>query len=230
MCYWVLAKSGEYLSKSAIQQVFADELATEAVQQQLKGYEAELNTRLDRGVNNIYVQELGPGRVIDLDDPAGEPYEPEATQPEADEMDTEAYDQYISAQVLLPTGDTMKTGKVLKRKLDGDGRLIGRANSNPLLDSRVYEVEFSDGTVKEYAANLVAEAIFAQVDDEGRQFVLIDSIIDHQSDGSAIQRDDMYVVHQGNAANDERVEIPGAMEGRDDYMGTAEGPEGVQPD
>jgi hypothetical protein len=59
-------------------------------------------------------------------------------------------------------------------------------------------VEFQDGTVQEYAANLIAEAIFAQVDDEGRQFALIDSIIDHQKDGTAVSRDDMYVQHAGN--------------------------------
>jgi hypothetical protein len=33
------------------------------------------------------------------------------------------------------------------------------------LDTRVYEVEFEDGTQQEYAANLIATSIFAQVDD-----------------------------------------------------------------
>jgi hypothetical protein len=34
------------------------------------------------------------------------PIEPEASMPEADEWDAEAYDQYISAEVRLPRGGT----------------------------------------------------------------------------------------------------------------------------
>jgi hypothetical protein len=38
---------------------------------------------------------------------------------------------------------------------------------NPILDTRVYDVEFPDGRVDKYAANVIAESMFAQVDDEG---------------------------------------------------------------
>jgi hypothetical protein len=41
-------------------------------------------------------------------------------------MDVDAYDKYISAQVLMPIGDSMRAGKVLKRKFDGDGNPVGR--------------------------------------------------------------------------------------------------------
>lgn len=57
----------------------------------------------------------------------------------------------------------------------------------------MYQVEFADGNVKEYAANLIAEAIFSQVDDEGRDFRLFDEIIDHEKDASALRRDDSFI-------------------------------------
>jgi Reverse transcriptase (RNA-dependent DNA polymerase) len=198
MCYWVLARTGEIVARSTVQHLTADELASPDVKAQLDDFDANVKRRLELGVHDIAIQNPVPERMIDVDEFEIEPFEAEAAQPEADDMDVDAYDKFISAQVLMPIGDTLRTGKVLKRKFDGDGNPVGRASSNPLLDTRVYEVEFQDGTVQEYAANLIAEAIFAQVDDEGKQFVLIDSIIDHAKDGTAVSRDDMYVEHAGN--------------------------------
>ena len=36
-------------------------------------------------------------------------------------------------------------GKVVKRLRDANGLPIGTANDNPILDSRLYEVEYLDG-------------------------------------------------------------------------------------
>ena len=40
---------------------------------------------------------------------------------------------------------------------DHDGKPIGIANTNPLLDSRQYEAEYIDGQNEELTANLIAE-------------------------------------------------------------------------
>ena len=47
------------------------------------------------------------------------------------------------------------------------GQEIGTYNENPMIDTMKYEVEFQDGTIKEYAANVIADNIYAQVDHEG---------------------------------------------------------------
>ena len=39
----------------------------------------------------------------------------------------------------------LQFGNVTKQLLDAEGRPIGKANENPLLDMRQYEVEFRDG-------------------------------------------------------------------------------------
>ena len=78
-------------------------------------------------------------------------------------------------------------GRVIKRSWGLDGELIGHAHNNPLFDTREYEVEFTDGTHEKYQANVIAENMYAQVDDEGNEFLLLDKITDHRSDGSAIQ-------------------------------------------
>ena len=61
-----------------------------------------------------------------------------------------------------------------------DGRTIGIPSNNPLIDSRRYEVEYLYGTIEVLTANIIAENLLAQVDDQGHRHLLIDEIEDHQ--------------------------------------------------
>jgi hypothetical protein len=58
-------------------------------------------------------------------------------------------------------------------------------------------VEFDDEEQLEYATNVIAENIYAQVDAEGRRYMLMDSIIDHRKDENAVPKDDEYVIVNG---------------------------------
>jgi hypothetical protein len=58
------------------------------------------------------------------------------TAPEADDWTPEAYNQFLSAQVLLPRGDENQRGTMKRRKHDDDGNPIGLRHSNPILDTR----------------------------------------------------------------------------------------------
>lgn len=72
------------------------------------------------------------------------PFDEDEIMPEDDELpDTEAYDQYITAKMMLPRGETFEKSIVRSRKCDADGIFIGKANANPLLDTRLYKVQFS---------------------------------------------------------------------------------------
>jgi len=76
---------------------------------------------------------------------------------------------------------------------DANGIPIGVANDNPILDTRVYEGEYMDGRKASLAANAIATNTFAQIDDDGNRFVLLDSIVDHRTDGTELQHDDAFV-------------------------------------
>jgi hypothetical protein len=89
-------------------------------------------------------------------------------------------------------GDKTLTGKVTGYKRDGSGNPIGKTNPNPLLNTRMYQVQFSDGTIQDYAANHIAEAIYAAVDDEGNRFVLLDEIIDYRYTAEALKPDQAW--------------------------------------
>jgi hypothetical protein len=86
----------------------------------------------------------------------------------------------LNAQVYLAHGDRFEIAKVIGRKRNSDGLFIGRKHSNPILDSRVFIVEFPDGEQKDVSYNLIAEHLFSQVDSKGNQYRLFKEIINHR--------------------------------------------------
>jgi hypothetical protein len=117
--------------------------------------------------------------------------------PEADSFTVDAYGKNIGAQLRMPLNNALTEAKVLGRARDGEGNPIGILHANPLQDTRVYDVEFPDGSTAEYGANLIATAMFAQVDDEGRSYQILDEIVDHRRTKDAIPDDDAYTTIRG---------------------------------
>ena len=116
----------------------------------------------------------------------------------ADADDTfppDTYDTYLQMELALPQGDSLepRLAKVTKRMKDANGIPIGTAHDNPLLDTRMYEVEYVDGKKAALSANHIAENLFAQVDDEGNRHVLMHEIIDHRTNGQEVKHQDTFL-------------------------------------
>ena len=117
---------------------------------------------------------------------------------EAEEEPTPiTFDNYIGAEVTLPRGDKMVSGIMKAQVKDHEGGPIGVANQNPILDTRVYEVEFTDGGQVELGANIIAECMYTQCDVEGKQFRLMEAIIDHKMTDDVVQKKHMYFMLRG---------------------------------
>jgi hypothetical protein len=76
---------------------------------------------------------------------------------------------------------------------DAEGKPVGLSNTNPLLDSREYDVEFPDGSVDVLTANTIAESLYSQVDQEGRSYAVLAEIVDHRKVGTAVAMDDAMI-------------------------------------
>jgi hypothetical protein len=100
--------------------------------------------------------EVSPSKIPDIDDIK-------------EEHDADTYDQYVGVRVRVLIGDEIRSGKVVRRKRELDGTVRGRANANPMLDTRTYEIYFPDVRSDEYTANVIAENMYAQCYIEGRQ-------------------------------------------------------------
>ena len=51
----------------------------------------------------------------------------------------------------------MELAKVIGRSICPDGTTAGTYDSHPRLNTIIYDGEFDDGEIKEYAANIIAE-------------------------------------------------------------------------
>ena len=96
---------------------------------------------------------LTPGEITDRDGsntPQDDPYKDETNNKKSfsklvDELEPmpELGDHYVRAEILLPIGDEMARDHVLAHSGDVSKKDIARAHTNPILDTRMYQVEFS---------------------------------------------------------------------------------------
>jgi hypothetical protein len=101
--------------------------------------------------------------------------------------------------VRVPIGDEIRSGKVVRCKRELDDTVRERSNANSMLDTRTtYEIEFPDGHSDEYTANVIEENVYSQCDIEGRQYNLMEGIVDHKTDGHAVEPANMYIKHGSN--------------------------------
>ena len=61
----------------------------------------------------------------------------------------------------------MNKVKVVGRSKDDDGNIIVKYDSNPMLNTIVYDVKIPDGSIREYGANIIADNMYSQVYSEG---------------------------------------------------------------
>jgi hypothetical protein len=124
---------------------------------------------------------------------------PASKMPDIDDVKSQyhvhTYDQYIGAQVRVPIGDKILSGKVVRRKRELDGTVRGRST---MLDTRTYLIEFPEDHSDEYTANVIDENMHAQCDAEGRHYNLMEGIIYHKTDGHAIEPVYMCIKHGSN--------------------------------
>ena len=214
--YNVLKSNGEIITRSTISTLSDDDNNSEAINQKkdeftksikaiLGDYEKALPSEdheIDPG--NPYSSSLGEIDDTDIDHDTTQFYEtandgdggiPEADQPEYNEsISTELSDRLIGLRVLLPRGGEYNEGKVISRKRTSDGKqLQGRSNPNPLLDTSVYEIEFPDGGVEEFATNTIIESLYDSIDGNARSSSFITGVIDHRKDDTALSNDESLV-------------------------------------
>eukprot|EP00980_Cylindrotheca_fusiformis_P018168 scaffold5886_cov93-Cylindrotheca_fusiformis.AAC.2 len=209
LCYAVLTDTVQVVHRTSVFPLSVEDMNSEPIKEMKSEFMRKLNDKLgDRCATmnklerngHLMVEEGMPNIMEDI--PRHEPYEDDDTEevaaiPEADETAPVEYDKYISTKVQIPVGDSMMFGTVRKRKRDEEGNLIGHTHDNPLLDTAMYEVEFEDGRVEAFYANQIAEHIYASVDDDGYTMYELEEIVDHKRDGTAIPKDDGFVMLRG---------------------------------
>jgi hypothetical protein len=214
MSFWILTNHGRVISRTTVQRVTNLERSTTEVKQRCQEFDEHIRDLLKD--DNHIIQEGNERQLQDWDEYTEDNDEDFAKEfgdvvsdlkiSEADEDFTPDTfnDTYLNKEVALADGaDEAKLGRVTKRLRDAEGRPIGTANENPLLDTREYAVEFRDGHIESLSANLIAKNLYSQLDDEGNRHVLLSDIIDHRRDERAIDKADAFV-HRKNGVKRRR--------------------------
>jgi hypothetical protein len=90
--------------------------------------------------------------------------------PDIDVVTPEMQDGYIGAEVNLPHQGLNCSRTVQRQACNDEGALEGTANPNLILDTRTYQVEFNNGELAPFSANLIAEHMYRQCDFDGNQY------------------------------------------------------------
>ena len=108
----------------------------------------------------------------------------------------DVYDEtYLRMDLALPNRvePDPQFARVTKCLHSVNGLPIGKASENPILDTRMYQIECTDGDKSLLSANLISENMFEQIDEEGNRHVLMDKITDHRFDEATVKRQDAFV-------------------------------------
>ena len=169
MSQWVLNEKGNVLPQQTLRSLTSLELQSNMERTKRDAFDKLIREKLGDSTHP-------PPEPIDLN---ADNFEPEKDYfiPDADDFPN--YDKYINSEVILPReGERFQSAKVIRRATKSDGTSMGLYNSNPILDTRIYEVMFNDGSTQEYAANRIALSMYDQVDENGYRTRLLDSIHD----------------------------------------------------
>lgn len=204
MSYWVLTRDGQVLSRTTVQRVTNLELKTDENVTRCNEFDKSISAKVGDAEQFIDDGKVRPIDWAESDDSFDEEFNDEfrnvVNDPNVPEADTaftpDMYDDtYLNMELALPRGGgEVEFARVVKRMRDKNGLPIGTANDNPILDSRIYEVEFPDGHRASLAANVIAENLFAQVDPEGNRLALLDDVIDYRTNGKQVEMDDGFVI------------------------------------
>ena len=203
MSYWTLKSNGYVVSLTTAKIITNLESEISENQLMLLEFDEEIKCRIkndDFTVDGYLPAPVKWADILEDDEDLREEFYriyQDKDIPEADGVFTPEIldDTYMNMEVALPRDtEGPDFACVTKRLKDTNGLPIGTENDDPILDTRVHEVEYVDGHKASLTANAIAQNMFAQVDDKGNRHVLFDKIVDHRHTAPARKQADTFIV------------------------------------
>jgi hypothetical protein len=101
---------------------------------------------------------------------------------EIDDMESDVYDQILMTEPMVIKEGELGRAKIIGKKQDNNGNLIGKYDHNPTLNTQIYLADFPDGHIMEVSANSIIEAIYSNKDEDGTEHTMFVDIIDHEKE------------------------------------------------
>ena len=193
-----------------MQHIRKEEFENPDMKDRVADYHESLNKYID--ATSEYVNEKNGDNFVKDDETVPMGYEDDgdyfglSEAPDIDEIidsedertQSDSYDKYIGAQIILPNSADQSLMAKVKKKISSNDR--NNPNYyNPLKDHSKYEVQFPDGTTDEVEPNVIAESMVAECNPEGRRYQIFSELSDHRKDDTALNvADGSYVTRAGN--------------------------------
>jgi len=154
LCFSILPISGIPIARMTIQAISGEDMMTDEVKTKTLEYDQAIEQKLYVGHPvitdfSLYREDEEPYSE-DVD--ATKVIEPEAQAVEIANVEHDAFDEMLLTEPTLIRDGNAEKAKIVGRKRDNEGNLMGQYNNNPLLNTRVYLAEFPDGHITEYSA------------------------------------------------------------------------------
>ena len=208
LTFSILPESGIPIQAGTVQRVTEPEKGTDATKERMKSYSDKIAGKFKEKrllVDSSTGSDLEEwSDLLEDDRDSADEFNrlfDNTDVPEADDnFDPDTYDDYINKEISVDQGDVHPVrATVTKRLKDNRGNPIGTAHPNPIMDSRMYEVEFADGHKQAMAANIIAENMYASVDEQGHRHLLLDMIVGHRRSGDAVSKENAFARTSGGS-------------------------------
>jgi hypothetical protein len=242
MIFWILTKSGRVIARSTVQHITTSDMQQDAIRQLQQSFDESITERfadeqfvlMEPGL--FYLEDVeSPEPVDETNIPDDAEYGDMIHEPRPDVDDIDTYDQYLNAEVVIDRDGEPLRARVAKRAKSELGAPIGHSHTNPLFDTREYDCIFDDGTMERYTANIIAENLYSQCDREGHSFLVLNEIVDHAKDHSAVPMTEGFMPFHsriqwqlGAKEDNAGVEAALSVEGWHDKLGSSRRTQGFQ--
>ena len=208
---YILTDKSTVVTRSSISKLSIDEVQSEDVKVKMKNFTENIELGIGNYSKPVFNDTSIPSDVEDIYDLIFPDLEEDELVPEPgavdneflnqnnpDLPDVELNDHNIGLKVQLPHRGEYIEGTIKNRKRNHDGTLVGKESINPILDTRIYNVEFPDGVVEEFPTNVLLENLYEQVDDDGLSSSHLNGISDYKFDETALKKSEGWTQGKSN--------------------------------
>ena len=99
--------------------------------------------------------------------------------PETDnDFDPDFHNIYLNIELFIDRDSAYpKFAKITKRIKNHRNNFIGTAHNNPIMDTRIYKIEYYNSSKQTLAANIITENLFACIDEKEYRHLLLNVIL-----------------------------------------------------
>ena len=148
MSQWVLTSTGDVIPIQTLRSLTNSEYNNDSMKQQMNDFTTKIKKKLGDSLHSALNDKPEEYPEHDMD---YLPYEGLYDEPSSELPNDDAYDNHdmiINAEVMLPhNGEHMQAARVVGRSKSSNGIFTGTYNEKPILDTRVFDVQFPDGSI-----------------------------------------------------------------------------------